>query len=263
MKSILDWALLYHKHGWQVFPCVDKRPAIATWEFIREYRVKTEKIHEWFSDPIPGLQIALACGELSGVTVVDVDWIKDPETRRPIPELSVPPDLIADRLVGALSSRTGSGGRHVFLSFFATKNLTKAFHPQIDVKSEGGYVILPPSPHEFGVYSWMDEENWDQELTDAPTSLVIACREHGERVKDWSKVMKGINEGARNTSASSVAGKLIGAFRGHLGVAWEMLVAWNAKNTPPLGEGELQTVFTNILKTDYAKHARFYQRNVE
>lgn len=263
MTSILEWALAYHDHGWQVFPCINKEPDLLSWEFLRQHRVKREKIIEWFGKEKPGLQIALACGELSGVTVVDVDWIKDPETRLPIPEKSTHPDLIADRLGGALSSRTGSGGRHVFLSYFWTKNSTKVIHPQIDIKSEGGYVILPPSPHALGAYSWMDEENWDQELTEAPSSLVVACREKGEAVKDWSKVMSGINVGARNTSATAVAGKLIAAFRSHLGVAWDMLIAWNTKNSPPLPEEELRSVFMNILKKDYATNARFYQRNVE
>lgn len=262
MRPILEWALKYHDHGWQVFPCKDKVPVVDEWKFLSVHRVKRERVIQWFDDPDPLLQIALVCGELSGVTVVDVDWIKTPEGI-PIPEKSIHPDLIADRLVGATSSRTGSGGRHVFLRYFWAKNSVKEVHPQIDIKSESGYVILPPSPHALGVYSWLDEENWDQELTDAPSSLVVACREKGEKVKDWSKVMDGIQNGQRNITASSVAGKLIGAFREHLGVAWELMVAWNAKNSPPLGEGELRTVFTNIIKTDYARNTRFYQRNAK
>lgn len=76
--STIDWALAYHKHGWQIMPCKDKSPLLGTWDYLKDFRVKRDTIEQWWTR-WPDAQIALLCGDLSGVTVVDADWIKDAE----------------------------------------------------------------------------------------------------------------------------------------------------------------------------------------
>lgn len=261
MQTMLDHALEYHRHGWQVMPCENKQPLLDTWGYLEDFRVKEETITEWWTE-WPEAQIALVCGPLSGVTVVDVDWLKDKE-KTILYDKSIKPEELSDRLVGSPTSITGSLGRHVFLNFFDVKNSTKAVHSQIDVKSGGGYVILPPSLHENGRrYAWDETKvSWPSKLLAPPQKLVDACKKAEVTPKDWGKLIRGISEGARNTSGSQVCGALIRSFRNDLGTAWSMFELWNKGNTPPMTERELKAEFNSILKKDYARNARFYRRN--
>jgi hypothetical protein len=61
-------------------------------------------------------------------------------------------------LPDAPRSRTGTGGAHIFFRATGrTQSRSGAFgaaYPGVDVKGEGGYVILPPSNHIEGTYVW-------------------------------------------------------------------------------------------------------------
>lgn len=261
MKTMLAHALEYHRRGWQVMPCQNKEPLLDAWKYLEDFRVKEDALVKWWTE-WPEAQIALVCGALSGVTVVDIDWLKDKD-KVILYDKSIKPESLSDRLVGSPVSITGSLGRHVFFNFFDVKNSTKAVHSQIDVKSAGGYVILPPSKHETGrTYVW-DETKiaWDSPLIAPPQKLVDACKKAEAAPKDWGKLIKGIGSGARNTSGSKVVGGLIRAFRNDLGAAWGLFVLWNKGNTPPMSEDELKREFNSILKNDYARNSRFYRRS--
>ena len=61
------------------------------------------------------------------------------------------------QLPGTLESRTGGGGRHLFFKHDGTpvKNSTGKLGKGLDVRGDGGYVIVPPSVHETGSpYVW-------------------------------------------------------------------------------------------------------------
>lgn len=257
--SQLEWALRYFLYGWQVMPCRNKEPLLPKWENLMDERETEDDIAEWW-DTWPDAQIALVCGHLSGVTVIDIDWLKDKE-RKILHDQSSKPEELALKFHGAPVSITGSGGRHVFLKFFHTKNSTKVIHPQIDVKSEGGYVILPESLHQSGErYKW-DQSTpiWSSALLDPPQSLLEACERLSKEPNDWREMLKGVGAGGRNATGSQVAGLLIRSLRNHLEVAWEIFCLWNERNKPPLTEWELKHIFNSILKKDYATNARFYR----
>jgi len=253
---MLEWALMYHRHGWQVMPCANKAPLLGTWEYLQDFRVKEDVIVKWWTD-WPQAQIALICGEISKITVVDVDWLKD-EHKKILHEASIKPETIAERIKDAPMTATGSLGRHVLLKYFDTTNSTKDIHPQIDIKSQGGYVILPPSVHESGRrYEWLTP--WDMTPPEAPQSLVDACKRVKELPKDWESILQGVGAGSRNVKGAQVAGALIRAFRKDLGTAWRIFELWNKGNKPPMSEDECKHEFNSIFKSDYAKHAKFYR----
>ena len=55
-------------------------------------------------------------------------------------------------------SRTGSGGRHLFFRYLADREIRNKQNimPGLDVRGEGGYVVIPPSVHETGqTYVWI------------------------------------------------------------------------------------------------------------
>ena len=54
--------------------------------------------------------------------------------------------------------RTGGGGMHVFFRYPSEKEVRNSagwLGPGLDVRGEGGYVVVPPSRTQ-GVYKWID-----------------------------------------------------------------------------------------------------------
>lgn len=100
----------------------------------------------------------MATGSRSGVVVVDVDFDKGGfETLTALiyqhEEWPVTPAV-----------RTGGGGLHFFFRHPEGAEIRndagKKFGPGIDVRGEGGYVLLPPSTHATRrVYEWEGGED--------------------------------------------------------------------------------------------------------
>ena len=80
-----------------------------------------------------------------------------------------------------------------------------------------------------------------------------------EPTKDkWPRIVHGTSQGARNSSAAQLAGKLVRHFTEH--EAWALLSSWNAsKNSPPLSEKELLNTFLSIMKKHYGGRLRSHR----
>ena len=64
-------------------------------------------------------------------------------------------------LPGTARSRTGGGGVHVFFRYPPGKDVRNSagwLGPGLDVRGEGGYVVVPPSRTQ-GVYEWIDRSH--------------------------------------------------------------------------------------------------------
>lgn len=169
--QILAEALRYIQLGWKVFPlhsidangcctcgraaCRDagKHPRVR--RGLKDATGEEAKVRDWFGRGSPLSNIGIVTGEVSGITVLDIDvsegkpgidtWIGltkehgDPET---------------------LMARTGSGGTHVIFKYnSALKTSTDALGPGIDCRNDGGYIVAPPSRHRSGeAYVWVTEE---------------------------------------------------------------------------------------------------------
>lgn len=261
----LEWALRYHRAGWVVFPCRNKKPIAATlsawggsWTRLRDENVGEEVVKGWWQN-FPDAQIAVACGKKSGITVVDIDWLKVPGGDQPDLESSTDPGEVASTLTPSLMSITGGRGRHVFYRYSDVPNSVKAHHPQIDIRSEGGYVIVPPSIHENGhEYMWDEDTAWDEtlinQLPEFPLEKLAIPQQKINKNHDWKKLMRGVVQGSRNQTAAILAGKLVRNLEPHL--AWDVLELWNAyRNQPPLPFEELSNTFISILEREYAKRS--------
>ena len=78
---MLEYALKYAALGWAIFPCRpnDKRP--ATSHGCLDATTDADQIREWWTK-IPDLNIGLACGEISGITALDIDPRSNGHTER-------------------------------------------------------------------------------------------------------------------------------------------------------------------------------------
>jgi len=120
MPGIDDLAQ-YTEIGYPVFPCRGKIP-------LTRHGVHDAKF-DWNSWPT-GANIAIHC---LGIIVIDVDA-----------GASWPPKSVDTPMI----SITPRGGRHYYFRAepdSTIKNSVSALAPNVDVRTDGGYVIAPPS----------------------------------------------------------------------------------------------------------------------
>lgn len=145
-------AVWYAGHGFAVFPLGtrSKKP------------ITTSGLKDWTDDPenaaqcwemFPNSNIGLVCGMPShGLLVIDLDVSDEKDGMATLREW----EKANGELPETAESITGSGGRHLFYRTDRT-----GIHPSVnhelgvDIRSDGSYVIPPPSIHPSGeLYEW-------------------------------------------------------------------------------------------------------------
>lgn len=245
----LDHALKYLERGWSVIPIKpgSKLPSIASWKEFQTRMPTEAEIRGWWKRT-PKANIALVCGKISGIIVVDID----PKSGGTTEGLELPPTLC---------SRTGGGGQHLFYKWNSRVIGAKVgVRAGIDIRSEASYVVLPPSLHASGnTYDWIDEEE-----TPADPPLWLYKEETETEKKDWQKFLtepKG--KGLRNDSLTAIAGKIINELSPQLWdtLGYPMLEKWNADhNVPSLPAKELKTIWNSIKKTHLKNNPNALER---
>jgi KaiC/GvpD/RAD55 family RecA-like ATPase len=155
MSDRLQSALACHALNLSVFPLwpKSKNPSIQRWEPYQFERATPEQLKSWWSAH-PDWNIAVACGPLSGVMVVDVDGDRGAETLANLQRQHGP-------LPRTWRSRTGKG-EHIWFRYPDGLDVTNARGQLkgtgIDIRGDGGYVVAPGSIHQSGAtYEWQDD----------------------------------------------------------------------------------------------------------
>lgn len=164
MNELKQSAIEYAQMGLAVFPLIprDKRPLTANG--FKDATTDVEKVEYWWNIH-PDANIGIATGRPSGgIVVVDMD-IDDDEYKDGY--LSFTKWVNENYLIlpETWLSITGRGGYHmIFKSSFPVKSRI-GWLDAVDVRSDGGYIVAPPSIHPNGRrYEWED----------APEDLPIA-----------------------------------------------------------------------------------------
>jgi Bifunctional DNA primase/polymerase, N-terminal len=145
VSATLAAAEMFRRHGCSVIPVRphDKRPAVPWAEFQRRRATDAELIGWWGGSSRLGL--AVVCGRVSALAVVDVD-----------PRHGGRESLAAYSVPICPTVRTGGGGEHYYLATAATMPKVPALLPGVDLQAEGSYVVAPPSLHPNGTrYEWL------------------------------------------------------------------------------------------------------------
>ena len=147
---LLKAALAYARRGVPVFPCEPgaKRPLTRNghWDATTDPRVIGRWWGRW-----PSANVAIPTGKKSGVVVLDVDPnAGGSESLGKLERVGVPVPKTA-------RARTGGGGIHLFFRYprgTEIRNSAGLLGPGLDVRGEGGYVVVPPSRTQ-GAYVWV------------------------------------------------------------------------------------------------------------
>jgi hypothetical protein len=151
---------------------------------------------------------------------------------------------------------TGGGGEHIYFRPSPLpaiiRNSTAKLGPGLDVRGDGGYVLLPPSLHINGRrYQWKPGCTPDQRpLAALPSWLAAALAEPtkpGASAATWRDlVTNDVSEGKRNDTIARFAGHLLRRYVDPH-VVLELLLAWNATRCkPPLGCDEITGIVNSI-----------------
>lgn len=185
-NPLLSAAQLYLARGWSIFPVsaggtYDKKPHLAlfetghtrqdgartrhSWAPLQTERPTPEQLRTWLENPA-GKGLALVTGELSDVIALDFDG---EEGRRLVEKLGLRPHVL-----------TGSGGYHVYFRHPGhpvqtlngkAKDELGARWKGLDIRGDGGYVILPPSRNNSGPYKQLRSFDELEEVSILPRDL--------------------------------------------------------------------------------------------
>src|SRR5262249_52503001 len=158
----------------------------------------------------------------------------------------------------------GSGGRHIYFAqpTIPLRNSAGRIGRGIDVRGEGGYVLLPPSAHISGG-TYLDDlmhPLFETPLATMPAWLVrlaaAGATTHGQvrtRSADgWAAKLPGAPEGPRRAEALEIPAHFLGKALPPAEVT-EILLGFAARCTPPFSEHEARDIVRDLARKDQAK----------
>jgi hypothetical protein len=260
----LEWALKYAERGLTIFPvwwiegatcacgmsgCSEGKHPIIGGGF-KHASGNPDVINAWFKK-WPKANIGCLPGA-SGYVVLDLDGPIGMESARAL-------GLLAEPTLETQSGRV-DGGRHRWYRHPGGTIGNKRLAPGIDVRADGGYVILPPSNHISGNrYRWLgrfDEiialpEHLVATLTSAapvPVASVAGQADAmpiaGPSIRD--ELLTGMAEGGRNTALARYAGRLFAKGLTIDEVQITLLGVNQTVCSPPLGVNEVLMIARSI-----------------
>lgn len=243
-SRLLDAALAYAEMGYPVFPC---RPGVKkplTEHGFLDATTDPAKIEAWWARH-PSANVAMAT---RGLAVIDRDGAENPWLRdEPDKELS---------LAAAPMSLTPRGGSHHFFRQPPGKSWrcsTARIAPRVDVRADGGYVLLPPSVTQHGVYRWRETLELDRapdQLPEPPSWLAelldgIPAQSDAIPARADANV---IPSGQRNTALARLAGTMRRAGMTQAEILAAIVRTNQDRCVPPLPAPEVERIAASIAK---------------
>lgn len=231
----------YVEHGWSLIPVEagGKRP-VGSWSRAQAERATPAEVDAWVEEE---LNLGVVTGSLSGVVVIDCDT---EDAIHAVARLGMP----------ITPTATSGRGRHYFVKHHpGIRNSAGRIAPNVDIRGEGGFVVIPPSTHPSGrEYAWVGGLGLeDVGLAEPPAWLLRASETHqkGREDGDWTEEFgMEIPSGRRNHKACELAGYLL---RRNVepGVVDVLLQLWNERRcNPPMPVDEVRQVVKSISQRE-------------
>lgn len=233
-KTAVDLADL----GIPIFPCKpDKRPMTAHGFYDAD--TDRDRIAFFFRDP--AALIAMPTGLRSNIDVID----EDPKNGGNLDTLGpLPMDVVA---------RTKSGGRHVFFKHRDGIKNTTGLRPGIDVRGEGGYVVLWAHSN---AGQWLAGD-LTQPLPDYPEHLT----RKGTKLRDTGIDLEAVRNGVKHGNRNDMIFRGLCKYR-HLNRTLDEAKEWAAEtaanSSPPYTEQDTdemaERVYAEYEPGDFPEH---------
>lgn len=177
--DLRDAALALAARGWPVFPVKPRGKTPLTAHGFKEATTNPNLIERWW-DRHEQANVAVATGKTMRAWVLDVDGAEGSASLTALEaELGALPET--------LESATGGGGRHLFFAWPEGRVIGNRANvrPGIDVRGEGGYVVVPPSVTERP-YAWLTTP--DDPIAHAPKPWLDLVCPPPRNVPPWERV---------------------------------------------------------------------------
>src|SRR6185437_11937216 len=200
-------------------------------------------ITEWWSR-WPAANIGLTTGTPSGLLVVDID-------PRNGGDRSLQTVIAKNGNLPATAQQfTGGGGRHFFFRYSGGR-VPKTLAEGIDLKGDGGYVVIAPSRHcSGGDYRWAGEEGKESllRLAEAPDWLqtFIATPKNDGPHPEPKNVDGKFGKGQRNNRLTSLAGTIQRCGMAPEAIETALLEENQQNCDPPLPDGEVRRIVASV-----------------
>ena len=252
----------YRQMGWSVVPChtitrnggctcgrddcgtPGKHPRVS-WRPYSNTLPSRKEVHNWFTDEFYGSNIGMCTGTVSGIVVVDVDG-----------PLSSFKRLRLNK--NTLVARSGGGGLHFFYKSTQTVRSAVGLVPGIDIRAEGGFIVLPRSVHKSGNrYEWLRNRP-PLELDVNRLQPFYAAKSVSPEGATWyEELLGGVPEGERSDTAAKLAGRYASLGLSLLEIRL-LMSAWNGNNNPPMNRSDLRSTVNFVFR----RHKATEQSNV-
>jgi hypothetical protein len=238
LKAALAWA----RNGKPVFPCKAGGKEPLTKRGHIDATTDPRKIHMWWKR-WPNANIAVPTGRRSGVLGLDVDH---------------PAGLDAleaehGQLPETRTHSTGSGGMHLIFAYpegSDIRNSARKLGEGLDVRGEGGYIIVPPSrtTHPYEVLDplpladtplWLREILTEPQRTAGKVRMIHTAPSVGA---DGPPIL----QGSRDDTLARIAGRLHDGTRSLDDLAAELLEINVRRCKPPLEDSQVEKVARSI-----------------
>ncbi|HPC65299.1 MAG TPA: bifunctional DNA primase/polymerase [Anaerohalosphaeraceae bacterium] len=243
-NDILHAALDYAQRGIPVFPCQVSNKAPLTRNGFKDASVGIEQIKCWWANH-PDAIIGMPTGAASHLIVMDIDPRHggDYSLQGLTGEHGSLPDT--------LTAITGGGGTHYYFKYPGRliRCSTSKIAAGVDIKGDGGYVIVPPSGHESGNHYYWDG-NFDLDVVaDIPQWLLeLMISEDKSVAKNNHPDGNQIPEGQRNNTLASLAGNMRRVGMGESEILAAIQMTNQLRCSPPLPESEVVAIAKSVCR---------------
>ncbi len=256
----LEAALRYAMLGWYVFPVqtprhdgsctcgnsgcsnIGKHP--RTPHGFNDATIDPEQIRKWWTTR-PEANIGVRTGPKSGLFALDVDLHSG--GYESLDDLITSYGDLPDTLI----AETGGGGKHYFFRHpdVPVRCSAGKLGSGLDVRGEGGYIIVAPSQHASGKgYVWeLGSAPDEAELAEAPEWLLDELQGRGPELGEGS-VGKTLLEGSRNESLTSLAGSMRRRGMSEEAIGAALQAENRLRCNPPLSEEEVQRIAHSVSR---------------
>lgn len=224
----------------------DKRPLLKSWKLYQTHPATEQQLEEWWA-LWPEANIGIVTGQVSGITVIDIDAYKPG---------AADPNVFPK----THSISTGNKGVHLYYKYQPGLTISANAYPQyphLDIRSDGGFIVAPPS-----VTSYPDKDgnkaggayvaNDDLPLADFPIELFPQ-----KKPKKTLEDTVGAPNGQRNDSLASVAGQLLlsAPEKDWFDKVLPAVEKINETYNPPLPLDEVRATFNSIVTLERNRRA--------
>lgn len=241
-QAAIDYAI---QHNWRVFPVNPRTKAPTTPNGFKDAVTDPNIIIGWWPEPSTNLGIGVATGQRSGIFALDVDVKGSSNGKLSLERL----EAEYGPLPATVTSETPSGGLHYLFRYppsLDIRNSVEGVAEGLDIRGEGGYIVVPPTATASGGYTWVESPE-QRDVADAPEWLLKLIIKHLKRhgsTTDLSTTESSrlIPEGKRNSTLKGISGRLRRSGLTPDEIYYTLAVINRRRCSPPLDNREVQAI---------------------